>query len=84
MKLKAFCVKDALTGFTTPDFKMSEAVALRDFAYVVNNQAGLLQSKPEDYSLYLIGEFDTEKGTFKALDKKLIAEAVSVINREVK
>lgn len=83
MKLKAFVIKDAINGFTTPDFKISEQVALRDFAYVVNQEKGLLAYKPEDYSLYCIGEYDTDKGQFKPMDKKLIVEAVSVISKEV-
>lgn len=83
MILKAFSVRDVLTGFTTPDFKINEQVALRDFDYIVNNQTGLLNAKPEDYSLFLVGEFNTDTGEFIPCEKKLIVEGVSIIRKEV-
>lgn len=67
MKLKVFSVFDSKAAyFGNPFYEQREASAVRAFSDAVNsNVEGNLWSKhPEDYSLFLLGEFDNETGSY--------------------
>lgn len=78
MKIQMYSVKDNVAGFLQPTFALYEPQALRDFAYAVN-QPGLMNFKPEDYSFWHVGEFDSELGTVDYVEPKLIVHATEVI-----
>lgn len=78
MKLRAYCIKDDLTGYQIPQFEINEQTALRNFSYAVNETKGLLQSYAKDYSLYFVGVFDTESGCLTSCDPEKIIEASSI------
>lgn len=50
--------------FMPPVCETSEATAIRNFAYGINN-SGIMNFAPKDFDLWKIGKFDTEKGTIE-------------------
>lgn len=87
MKLKVFCVLDSKTAvFGRPWFEQQEASAIRGFADAVNdssNTNNLWNKHPEDFSLYVIGEYDDEKGDLiPHFPKSLVtASALIAVNK---
>lgn len=63
MKQKAFCVMDSKTAFFgLPFFQPTVASGQRMFEQLVNDKSSLVGQYPEDFALYLIGEFDDDTG----------------------
>lgn len=87
MKFGLYSIKDAKTGFMTPTVDQNDASALRNFAHAVSQSDSLLHSHPNDFALYLLGEFDTDVGISIPRDKEkyypvLIADASEVLRNE--
>lgn len=78
MKIGIYAMKDNVTGFAQPSFFAYEAQATRDFAYGVN-QPGLVNFRPEDYSLWYVGTFDSDTGVVESVDPKLLVHATEVV-----
>lgn len=78
MKIGMYCIKDNVAGFLQPTFSLYEPQALRDFSFAVNNP-GLMNFKPEDYSLWSVGVFDSETGEVEHIVPKLIVHATEVV-----
>lgn len=69
MKMKAFSIRDAKAEiFNTPFFKTTHGEAERDFKAAVNDDKTTLHKFPEDFDLWHVGEYDTNTGTFLALE----------------
>lgn len=67
MKLKMYAVRDgAAQVFMRPFPSQSDGVAIRDFTTAVNepNRESQLYMHPEDFDLYVVGEWDNETGMF--------------------
>lgn len=67
MKLKVFSVFDSKAAFFgNPFFDQREASAIRSFGDAVksNDPMNGFAKHPEDYSLFMLGEFDNETGEF--------------------
>lgn len=63
MITKMFSVFDSKAGvFATPFFMPTKGMAIRSFMDVSNDESTMLCKHPEDFSLFVIGEFDDEKG----------------------
>lgn len=66
MKMKMFSFFDSKAAFfSNPFYEQREGAAIRMFADAVNdssNPNNLLNKHPEDYSLFLLGEFDNDTG----------------------
>lgn len=60
-----YSIRDALTGFMAPVCELSDAVAARNFsASVSDSRPGqLMNFRPSDFSLYRVGDFDSESGS---------------------
>lgn len=78
MKIGIYSYKDNVNGFMTPNFEVYDPAAVRGFAYAVNNP-GLMNFKPEDYSLWKIAEFDSETGVVTPVEPTLIVHATEVL-----
>lgn len=52
-----YSIQDALTGFNAPTLQANDAAAMRSFAEVFKEVYS-----PSDYSLWKIGQFDTNTG----------------------
>lgn len=57
-----YSMRDVKTGFLTPTIELSDAAAARNFTHTVCNSEGLLNTFAQDFSLYKIGEFETDTG----------------------
>jgi len=68
MKRVVVAVFDSATGtFGQPFFVPAEGAAVRSFRDEVNRSAAdnSLFMHPEDYTLYALGKYDDEEGTFE-------------------
>lgn len=82
MILSIYSVKDDLTGFQQPTFEINEQVAMRNFAYAINEVKGILSANPNDFSLFKVGEFDTDTGVITCCDPKIIVRADSILRKD--
>lgn len=68
MKYPVFSYRDKLVGFGSPVVDQNDVSAVRGFSYAINNSDGIMNFQPDNFELYKIGVFDTDKGTIYALD----------------
>lgn len=63
MKYGIYSIRDAASGvFTAPTIDLTNESAIRSFSQAVNNASSMMNFKPSDFSLYLIGTLDVEDG----------------------
>lgn len=74
MMLKIYAIKDELNGFTPPLPLPNDDIAKR---YLKDQftENPTIKNSPKDFSLWYIGEFDTELGRMIPNEKKLIERA---------
>lgn len=61
--MKIFAVYDEKAKiFGTPQFMLTEAVAVRTITDLVQDQQSMLAKHPKDYSLYQVGTYDEISG----------------------
>jgi hypothetical protein len=66
---RVYSVRDSKSEeFHLPFFDTKDASAERSFRMAVNDPKTKFHSNPEDFDLYQIGEYDTEKGELKKED----------------
>ncbi len=76
MKQQIYAVKDIVAEeFQPPFYLKNDAVAVKEFGKACEQTDTQWHKHPNDYSLYYLGEFDTETGTIISKDKKQIANA---------
>lgn len=66
MIMEMYAIKDELNGFTCPIPIAGEEIAKRYFKDQMIGNVTMKNSK-EDFSLWKMGTFDSESGTFMAL-----------------
>ena len=77
MKLKIFTVFDSAAGaFLQPFFMQARGQAIRTFSDAVNNPEHQFYKHPQDYTLFYLGEFDDEHGTFDGQAPESLGNAV--------
>lgn len=65
MKLKIFSIYDhKAQQYNSPVFLSTEGQAIRLFGDQANEQDSPIAKHPEDYSLFLLGEFTDDDGLF--------------------
>ncbi|AXH71833.1 MAG: nonstructural protein [Microviridae sp.] len=65
MKVKVFSVLDSKLGsFAQPWFSPNTETGIRAFVEAARDPSTTLGKYPEDFSLYLLGEFDDDTGQF--------------------
>lgn len=65
MKLNVVAIRDrALDAFMQPWYSPAVGAAIRAFVDEVNRDGSPPNLHPEDYDLYLLGQFDEQSGTF--------------------
>jgi len=82
MHLFVVCVKDrAAEVFNRPFFVPHRNVAIRDFTDEVNRAAAdnQLNKHPDDFDLYLLGEFNDNTGEFSISTPQVLVRAKDVI-----
>ena len=76
MKLFVFSIRDrSSVQFDRPFCGVNNGSAIRGFSDAVNSKekGNVLNEHPEDFDLYVLGEFDTETGKFETHDPRQIA-----------
>ena len=64
MKYGIYSIRDSASGvFTAPTIDLTNESAIRSFSQAVNNASTMMNFKPSDFSLYLIGTIDVEDGS---------------------
>ena len=63
MILKMYSIKDRLQGFIPPVPFANEQIAQRWFKEMLSENL-TMKMAPEDFALYYLGEWDSEKGKF--------------------
>jgi len=82
MHLFVVCVKDrAAEVFNRPFFVPHRNVAIRDFTDEVNRAAvdNQLNKHPDDFDLYLLGEFNDNTGEFSISTPQVLVRAKDVV-----
>lgn len=67
--------------FMTPFFLPNDATAIRRFTDAVNTDTPLAMH-PEDYTLFVIGEFSERDGTITLVDKKCLGCAIEFVKEK--
>lgn len=76
MKYGVYCIRDLKSGWLSPTVDINDQVAIRNFAYAVQHN-DLFSAFANDYSLYKIGDFDTDSGDIVNLPHVFLADAVT-------
>lgn len=79
MIFNIYAVRDELLGFGAPVIRDNDAVAVRAFDNDVNFDNSPYAKHPNDYSLFHIGEFDTDSGDITASTPRFVATASDFI-----
>lgn len=83
MIMELYAIKDELSEFAAPQVHKDEANAKRWFRMICEDN-GFMKANPEDFSLWLVGGYDTETACVTSLMPKLIERAKSHYTKEVK
>uniref|UniRef100_A0AAU8B6U0 Nonstructural protein n=3 Tax=unclassified Microvirus TaxID=338099 RepID=A0AAU8B6U0_9VIRU len=75
-----YVIRDQRTSFLTPTFDYNDASAMRNFEHALQQKESLMFSHPEDYSLYKIGTYDTDKGVISPQLNKLLVDGNSLFD----
>lgn len=81
MNQLAFCVYDSKgETFMPPFFVPAKGLAIRAFEDCVNSNDHHFGKHPADYTLFYLGEFDTEIGAFSMEGKVSVGNGVEFLN----
>lgn len=80
MIFPVYAVRDVKSGFVSPYIDANDLVAKRNFKVRIL-QDPVLNSNPEDFFLYKIGEFDTESGVVTSSPAEQIDNALSYVEK---
>lgn len=69
MKYGLYSMRDDLTGFLVPTADSNDATAMRNFQYAIQKPDSVMNAKPQDFSLYKVGIFDTDDGCIEFVDE---------------
>jgi len=65
--------------FCTPFYSENNATAIRAFTYAANDATQPIGQHPSDYTLFLIGSFDNDKGQITPVEPTAIALALTLV-----
>lgn len=82
MIIKVYAIKDELTGFKFPIQGTRDGDIKRMFILETQNKDSLLNKCRQDFSIWRIGEYDTDKGKFKNTEHELIERGVNIADAE--
>lgn len=67
-----YSIRDVKTGFMTPTLESTDAAAARHFTHAVVNSPDILSSFAQDFSLYKIGEFESDTAALTPVQPPLL------------
>lgn len=71
MTYGVYAMRDVKVGFMTPTFDVNDESAKRNFIHAVLTSDSILSSFANDFSLYRLGDYDTETGQLLPLSLPL-------------
>ena len=75
--MKVFAVRDkASDSYLTPFFAPHEAMAIRQFHLLRTDSSTFVAQFPQDFDLFLLGEFDERTGHFTELSPCYLQSAI--------
>jgi len=81
MRHLMFCIHDVKAGaYMQPWFLPTEGMAIRGFADCVNKVDHNFFNHPEDYTLFLIGEFDDSDGHVEVCAHRSLGNGVDFVS----
>lgn len=78
MKYPVYAVRDIKAGFGAPEVSLNEGTMVRTFSQRINQEGSVLAFAPKDYSLFRIGDYDTDSGKFDPVLPEFVIEGVDV------
>lgn len=61
-----YSMRDVKTGFLPCNVDVNDESAIRNFEFAFKHNDSLFATFPSDYSLYKLGEYDTDSGEINA------------------
>ncbi len=84
MKVKMFAVHDTkAAAYLQPWFQTTDALAIRNFADCINDKNHNFGRHPEDYNLFLIGEFNDQDAMLETHAPKSLGNGIEFIKLEI-
>lgn len=81
MIVKCYAILDSkIADFHLAIFDIKNQGAMRQFSDAVNDKQTKWNKHPEDFSLWYVGEFDTQKGTMEGVVPENLVNAVAVMS----
>lgn len=79
MIINVYAIKDKVADqFGNIFCDQSDVLATRGFSYAVNLKDGMMSFRPDDYDLYRLGQYDSNKGEISPISPKLICSGSSI------
>lgn len=82
MKYPIYAIRDVHVGFGQITVSENDAVAMRQFHNAIDIDNSLFQTAPSDFSLFRIGEYDTDTGFIEPIAPTIICLASDFIRSE--
>lgn len=79
MKINVYAIKDNRMGFLSPTFEDNDEVAYRNFAHAVQTSGSILTSHKQDFALYKIGYYETDRGLLTPVNPELIIDGGDIL-----
>lgn len=79
MRYPLYCIRDVKTSFFPPQPSSTEEEAIRQFSMMVNTPNQIMGFAPKDYDLYMVGYFDSEKGTIEPSSPIELVDGISLV-----
>lgn len=80
IKFRVYSVYDSKAeSFSSPIFLPNDAMAQRSFADSVNSPGSPVGKHPEDYILFLIGEWDAIEGKLSGMAPVSVCNAIQLV-----
>lgn len=83
MKYNLYAIKDSKAGYFADIFQLpNNAIALRKFSEVCTEEKSDLHKYPEDFALYIVGNYDSETGKVTGCEPIMIDQATNYANNK--
>lgn len=83
MLYSIYSFRDKYTQFAHPAIDENDMAAKRNFAYMVNNNPGVMNFEPSDFDFYRIGTFDSKTGEIRPVSPiEFICNGQEVFNEK--
>jgi len=76
MRYPLYSIKDDLIGFGVPFVGDNDPVAVRYFGQAVSQEGSVYSLNKSNFSLYKVGEFDTDSGEVFPSDRVYVCSAL--------